>query len=153
MSIFATSIRPSFACSMEIRNDDYTAGVCHSNPPPHLVVRWPTDWTIEDVIGLIVDAHPAILVGADLVPMGVPQTSAGLVAALRENMKTNEIVHGAIADAFVSSAPCLQRISHLMKFLSDVAMRREPAVAHGISVNHANGATTIWTFNHAIPGI
>jgi putative ATP-dependent endonuclease of the OLD family len=109
-------------------------------------------WTMESLVGWIVDADPAVLTGVDLVAMGVPQTSADLVAALRANLKTDEIVHGLIADAFVGSATCRRRIGCLMQFLSDVAMGRSPAAGHGSSAS-ANGLTTIWTFNHAIPGI
>jgi putative ATP-dependent endonuclease of the OLD family len=149
------NVYPSVFCLFDgdMQGNDYAAGVCQSNPPPRLVVRWPLGWTMESVVGWIVDADPAVLTGVDLVAMGVPQTSADLVAALRANLKTDEIVHGGIADAFVSSAPCRRRIGCLMQFLSDVAMGRAPAAGHGSSANHANGVTTIWTFNHAIPGI
>ncbi|MFW6039365.1 MAG: ATP-dependent nuclease, partial [bacterium] len=148
-------IHPSVFCLFDgdQQGHDYTAGVCQSNPPPRLVVRWPAGWTMENVIGWIVDADPGVLTGPDLVAMGVPQTSADLVAALLGYLKTNEIVHGAIADAFVSTALCRRRIGHLMKFLSDVATGRAPTAGHGASTNHANGVTTIWTFNHAIPGV
>jgi putative ATP-dependent endonuclease of OLD family len=85
--------------------------------------------------------------------MGVPQTSADLVTALRGNLKTDEIVHGALADAFVSSGACRKRIGCLMQFLSDVAMGRTPVIGHGVSVNAGNGVTTVWTFQNAIPGV
>lgn len=148
-------IHPSVFCLFDgdAQGNDYAAGVCQSNPPPRLVVRWPTGWTMESIIGWIVDADPAVLTEPELVAMGVPQNPAELLDALRDNLKTNEIVHGALADAFVSSTHCRRRIGHLMKFLSDVATGREPVVGHGASVNHANGMTTIWTFNHAFPGL
>ena len=85
--------------------------------------------------------------------MGVQQSAADLVTQLRGDLKSNEIVHGAIADAFVTSAPCRRRIGHLMQFLADVAMGRAPAAGHGTSANHANGITIIWTFSDAVPGI
>lgn len=135
------------------QGDDYTTGVCALNPPPRLVIRWPIGWEMEDVVGWIVDADPAILAGADLATMGVPAASAELVAGLRGGLKTNEIVHGAIADAFANSVPCRRRIGHLLKFLADVAMGRPPAAVHGNAVQHANGITAIWTFNDAVPGI
>jgi putative ATP-dependent endonuclease of the OLD family len=148
-------IHPAVFCLFDgdMQGNDYTTGVCQSNPPPRLVVRWPAGWTMESVVGWIVDADPAVLTGADMIAAGVPQTSADLVAALGANLKTDEIVHGAIADALVSSARCQRRIGYLMQFVSDVAMGRMPAPGHGAAANHANGITTIWTFNHAIPGI
>jgi hypothetical protein len=148
-------IHPSVFCLFDgdEQGDNYTAAVCRSDPPPSLIIRWPLGWKIENVIGWIVDGDPAVMTGADLAAMGVPQTSADLVAALGTNLKTDEIVHGAIGDALVGSARCRRRIGSLMQFLSDVAMRRVPAPGRGIEFNHANGVTTVWTFNHAIPGI
>ena len=148
-------IHPSVFCLFD--GDDqgnaYTASVSRSNPPPRIVIRWPLGWTIENVVGWIVEADPAVLTGADLIAMGIPQTPADLVVALQTNLKTDEIVHGAIADSLVSSARCRQRIGCIMQFLSDAAMGRAPAAGHGNSFNHANGITTVWTFSHAIPGI
>jgi putative ATP-dependent endonuclease of the OLD family len=148
-------IHPAVFCLFDgdVQGDNYTAALCQSNPPPRLVVRWPAGWTMENIAGWIVDADPAVLTSTNLVAMGIPQISADLVAALRAHLKTDEIVHGAIADAFVDSALCLRRIGCLMQFLSDVAMGRVPTAGHGVSATHANGVTTIWTFNHAILGI
>jgi putative ATP-dependent endonuclease of OLD family len=149
------NIHPSVSCLFDgdEQGNNYVAGVCRSEEPPRVVIRWPQGWTIESVIGWIVDADPAVLSAADLVAINLPQTSAELVAALGANLKTDEIVHGLIADAFISSLPCRRRIGHLMQFLSDVAMGRVPVAGHGASVNHANGTTIVWTFNHAILGI
>lgn len=149
------NIHPSVFCLFDgdTQGENYTAGVCRSNPAPRVVVRWPLGWSIEDVVGWIVDADPMVLRGGDLVAMGVPQTSADLVTALRGNLKTDEIVHGALADAFVSSGACRKRIGCLMQFLSDVAMGRTPVIGHGVSVNAGNGVTTVWTFQNAIPGV
>ena len=150
-----TNIHPSVFCLFDgdQQGNNYVAGLCRSRLPPRVIVRWPLGWTIEAVIGWIVDADPGILASADLIAKGVPQTSVELVAALGANLKTDEIVHGSIADAFISSAPCRRRIGCLMQFLSDVAMGRAPVAGHGASVNDANGITNVWTFNHAIPGI
>ena len=149
------NIHPSVFCLFDgdEQGNNYTASVCRSNPPPRLVVRWPLGWKIENIIGWIVDADLDVLAAAELVAMAVPQTTADLIAALEADLKTNEIVHGAIADAFVSSAPCRRRIGYLMQFLSDVAMGRVPMAGHGTSTDHANGLTRIWTFNHANTGI
>jgi putative ATP-dependent endonuclease of OLD family len=149
------NVHPAVFCLFDgdIQGNGYTAGICQSRSPPRLIVRWPAGWTMESVVGWIVDADPGVLASAALIAMGVPQTSAHLVAALRTNLKTDEIVHGAIADAFVGSTSCRLRIGCLMQFLSDVAMGRMPATGHGTSANHTNGITTIWTFNHVILGI
>jgi hypothetical protein len=151
-----SDIHPSVFCLFDgdYQGNAYTAAVCQSNSPPRLVVRWPAGWAMENVIGWIVAADPTVLAGADLVAMGVPQTSTDLVAELLGGgLKTDEIVHGAIADGFVINAGCRRRIGHIMKFLSDVAMGRAPDAGHGASTMHANGVTTIWTFNHAVPGV
>lgn len=152
---YLRDIHPSVFCLFDgdEQGNHYAASVCRSNSPPRVIIRWPIGWTIESVVGWIVDADPAVITGADMIAMGIPQTSAELIAALGSNLKGDEIVHGAIADAFVSSIRCRRRIGCLMQFVSDVAMGRMPASGHGVAANHANGITKIWTFNHAIPGI
>lgn len=148
-------IHPSIFCLFDgdPQGNDYTAAICRCNPPPRLVIRWPDTWAMENVIGWIAEGDPAVLTVPHLIAMGVPQTPPDLVAALRGELKTNEIVHAAITDAFISNVACCQRISRLMRFLSDLAMRRPPVAGHGNSANHENGITTVWTFNHAVLGV
>jgi energy-coupling factor transporter ATP-binding protein EcfA2 len=149
------TIHPSVFCVFDgdKQGSIYTTGVCQSTPPPRAIIRWPAHWAIENIVGWVVDADPRILNAPNLIAMGVPQTSKELVASLQDGFKTDEIVHSAIADAFVNSSSCRRRIGCLLQFIADVAMGRTPAPGHGTSTIHGNRITTIWTFNHAIPGI
>lgn len=148
-------IHPLVSCLFDgdQAGSDYTTAVCASDPPPRSVIRWPAGWTIENVVGWIVDVDPGVLAGEELTGMGVPQDPVALIAALRGNLKSNEIVQAAIADAFITSSDCRRRIGQLLKFLADVASERTPAAGHGTRAAHANGITSVWTFNSAIPGI
>ncbi len=149
-------IHPSVFCLFDgdAAGADYTAAVCASQPPPRAVVRWPADWSMENLIGWIVEADPAILASAELVEMALPQTVPDLVAALREApLKTDEIIHRAIADAMIDSEPCRARIAHVLHGLSELGMGRPAPAGWGNAQPHNNGNTTIWTFNHAVPGI
>jgi hypothetical protein len=83
------NIHPSVFCLFDgdEQGNNYVASVCRSGEPPRVVIRWPQGWTIESVIGWIVDADPAVLTAADLIAMGLPQTSAELVVALGTNFE------------------------------------------------------------------
>ncbi|MEQ9145417.1 MAG: AAA family ATPase [Parvibaculaceae bacterium] len=149
-------IHPSVFCLFDGDNQggQYTATVCASDTPPRLVVRWPAGWSIEDLIGWVVSADVAVLANPELAGMGIPQVAEDLVVALRTNpLKNDEVVHRAIADAMIESQSCRRRIGHVMKALSDLAMERDVPANWGNSVTHQNGVTTIWTFNHALPGV
>ena len=69
-----TNIHPSVFCLFDgdQQGNNYVAGLCRSRLPPRVIVRWPLGWTIEAVIGWIVDADPGILASADLIATSTP---------------------------------------------------------------------------------
>ncbi|OAF13480.1 chromosome partitioning protein [Bradyrhizobium centrolobii] len=136
----------------DAQGDNYTSAVCTSKPPPHIVARWPKGWAIEHVVGWIAEGDPSILARAELAQIGVPSKPAELVGALQGKFKTDEIVHGVIADAFVESEACRRRIGSVMQFVADIAMGRRPPTQHKM-IKHANGTTVIWTLSNAVLGI
>ncbi len=151
-----SSIHPSLLCVVDgdQAGNDYIATCCGLQPPPAAIVRWSDDWKIENIIGWIVEADAQILADADLQAVGLPQDVAGLVATLSERpAKHDEILHGLIADAMIQSLPCRQRIGHLLSLLADIAAGREPADGAAVRTLHANGMTSVWTFENAFPGI
>ena len=133
--------------------DDYAAACCRLAAPPKTIVRWPVGWSVEHVIGWIAEADPAVFNNSGLVAAGVPQSSNDLVVALSGGLKTNEIVHAQIADAMSANVRCRRRIAHVLQLIADLAAGRAPAQDAATSMQNANGATTVWTFNHAIQGI
>jgi energy-coupling factor transporter ATP-binding protein EcfA2 len=147
-------IHPSVFCLFDgdAQGDNYTSTACALKPPPRIVARWPKGWAIEHVVGWIAEADPSILARAELSQMGVPSKPTELVDALQGKLKTDEIIHGVIADALVESEPCRRRIGSAMQFIADIATGRRPAREHKMT-KHANGTTAIWTFSNAVPGI
>jgi putative ATP-dependent endonuclease of OLD family len=149
------AIHPALTCAVDgdAAGNDYIAACCALATPPAAMVRWPDNWTIENIISWIVEADPTVLAGEDLQAAGVPQDAAGLLLALRGPTKKDEILHGLIADSMTASLPCRRRIGHLLRTLADIAARRAPVVGSALAAPHANGTTTVWTFNHAFAGI
>jgi putative ATP-dependent endonuclease of the OLD family len=133
--------------------DAYTAACCRLARPPRSIVRWPAGWAIENLVGWIVAADPTILATPDLVGAGIPQTVNELVTSLAGPLKTDEIAHGLIADAMVVKDACRKRIACVLRLLADVAADRPIVAGAAASQMHANGRTTVWTFNDAFPGI
>lgn len=150
-------VHPSLLCLMDgdQAGDDYTAAACGLPHPPRTIFRWPQGWEIENVVGWIVSADPAVLAAEELVDVGIPQTANDLVISLADNprMKADEIVHALLVDAIAESDACCARIRHLLRLIADIAMRRVPAGEFARREAHANCTTTIWTFNDAIQGI
>lgn len=131
----------------------YTQACCGLAEPPKVVIRWPTDWAIEHVVGWITEGDPSVLNDSALTAAGVPRNPPDLVGCLSDALKTNEIVHSQIADAMSVNANCRRRIAHVLQLIADLASGRTPAQQSATSAQHANGVTTVWTFNHAVQGI
>jgi putative ATP-dependent endonuclease of OLD family len=147
-------IHPALFCLFDgdTAGNNYAAACCRLLHPPKTVVRWPVGWAIEHA-GWIAEADPSVLNEAELAASGVPQTPNGLVAALSNELKTNEIIHAQIADAMTSNDRCRSRIAHILRLLADLAAGRVPVQDAAAREFNANGLTTIWTFNHAFRGI
>ena len=152
-----SSIHPNIICLVDgdAAGIAYVAILCRGQNPPNTLIQWPQRWSIEHVVGWIVAADLGILNNAELVAAGVPQTRQPLEIALSDAnaLKTNEIVHGLLAEAVAASPGCRRRVSHIFRFLTDVATSRSLSPGTANASAHANGITTIWTFNDAFPGI
>jgi putative ATP-dependent endonuclease of OLD family len=148
-------IHPALTCAVDgdQAGNDYIATCCGLPSPPAAIIRWPDGWAIENIIGWIVEADVGILASDDLQAAGVPQNAADFVTALSGPKKRDEILHGLIADAMTDSLPCRRRIGHLLRTLADISARRAPVEGSAAGVVHNNGATTVWTLNHAFQGI
>ena len=74
-------------------------------------------------------------------------------AFLAQNFKTNEVLHGLIADAISAKPQCCARVAHMLNVIASVAMGRDVPVEWATSTVSDSGRTTTWTFNDAVPGI
>jgi hypothetical protein len=149
------SIHPSALCLVDgdAAGTIYSTALCQLQPPPRTIVRWPNNWAIENVIGWIVAAHPAVLHAPELIAAGVPQTADQLVTALLGGLKKDEVVHSLIADAIAGSEACLGRTAHVLRLVTDLASGRDISAGAATGVLQANATTTVWTFNNAVQGI
>lgn len=106
------------------------AGVGYANalmgigmPDTFTIVRWPNGWTMEDVIGWIVEADANTCLGAILIAPGAV-SSAQLVARLRSEdrntggIKKDTSSYEAIIDAIGANALCRARASTLLNGLT-----------------------------------
>jgi putative ATP-dependent endonuclease of the OLD family len=94
--------------------------------PPAVILRWPDDWTIENVIGWILEANAAgALFALATMVTPVPATIAQLVARLKSDdraahgMKQDQIVYEAVADVIGSVDACRQRARDLLNAMTD----------------------------------
>jgi energy-coupling factor transporter ATP-binding protein EcfA2 len=93
------------------------------------VLRWPDEWTIEDVIGWIIEpAHTAVLAGLAADLLEPPSTVAVLVERLKsddskdpKHLKGDRIAYEAIARAISDQPACLARAAELLDGLARAA--------------------------------
>lgn len=149
------TIHPSLTCVVDgdVTGTQYVAALCALPSAPPAVIQWPNNWSMEEVVGWIVEADVAILNNDELTGAGVPQNAADFLTAIRGPLKSDEIVHGLIADAITGSLPCRTRVGHLLRVIADISAGRDPVANSAASQAHVNGTTIVWTFNNAFPGI
>ncbi len=109
----------------------YAARLAVTAAKPAVIVRWPDDWTIEDVIGWILDgdAHSLELLGDAMTP--APSTIAELVNRLKsENrathgLKRDLVAYEAVANAIGSTEGCYRRARDLLNAITDIVLGRD----------------------------
>jgi hypothetical protein len=115
-------------------------------PNSGVIIRWPNDWTIEDLLGWIIEADPVACLGAiDIAPAAT--TAAELVVRLKsENraahgLKKDTSAYEAVANAIGDTQACRQRVVALLNAIT--AVLRGQATPHFVadSVQQA-----IWIF-------
>ena len=95
---------------------------------PAVILRWPDNWTVEDVVGWILEgdaAAVASLAGAIAPP---PATIAELVNRLKSEdraahgLKQDQIAYEAVADVIGSTEGCCRRARELLNAITDVVL-------------------------------
>lgn len=148
-------VHPSVTCLVD--GDDagnrYIASLCAVVPPPMRIVRWPDGWAIEHFVAWIVAADAAILGDDELRAAGLPGAADQLAAILLGVLKTDEVTHTLLVEAVAGNRSCRARVKHSLKVLREIVAGSAPPAEWATSAPHANGVTTIWTFNNAVPGV
>jgi predicted ATPase len=96
---------------------------------PRLILRWPDGWTVEDVVGWILEADPSHVIptlAKILVP--APESVAALVARLKSEdratngLKQDHVAYEAIADVIGANDPCCRRAREFLNAMTDVLL-------------------------------
>jgi putative ATP-dependent endonuclease of OLD family len=102
----------------------YLAALAVEPVPPTRALRWPDDWTIEDVVGWVISADPAALAAiTDTEPP--PHTVPNLVERLKSSnrdaggLKQNRLAYEAVAEAVAATPAALRRARELLNALTD----------------------------------
>jgi energy-coupling factor transporter ATP-binding protein EcfA2 len=114
--------------------DTYASALVAQTNPPEAILRWPIDWSIENVIGWIVAAGGAptmARIQSDLAPHWNMTSVEYLVKLLRTpndvqakvfGLKEDIVAHEAIIDAIRESPPCVKRASEVCDCLVRIAL-------------------------------
>lgn len=103
----------------------YTRELSDASAPIQKVLSWPFGWTIEDVIGWVVEADEAEVIGKlnrelDQAPNDVSTMVARLKSEDRTEygIKGDLVAYEIIANALTSSSECLRRASTTLEAVS-----------------------------------
>lgn len=150
------AVHPMLTCLVDgdEQGNRYADALVAKDEPPARVLIWPDGWTIEHVIGWILAADNSILQDPTLAPYGLLENIENFPDFLTERAhKGDEVLHGLLADAVSAKPLCCARIAHLLNTIATVAMGRDVPNESANSVTSQSGNTTIWTFNHDVPGV
>ena len=96
---------------------------------PAVILRWPDGWTLEDVVGWILEADQAAAIAALAQSVAPPPaTIAALVARLKSEdrathgLKQDQIAYEAVADVIGSTDSCYLRARELLNAMTDILL-------------------------------
>jgi hypothetical protein len=96
---------------------------------PAAIIRWPDSWTLEDVVGWILEADQGAAIAALAQSVAPPPaTIAALVARLKSEdraaygLKQDQIAYEAVADVIGSTDACCRRARELLNAMTDVLL-------------------------------
>ncbi|PBB39619.1 AAA family ATPase [Mesorhizobium sp. WSM3868] len=149
-------VHPALSCLVDgdQSGNDYKNALSAGVSPCPRIIQWPNGWEIEDVVAWVCAGDASIIAHADLAPFNLPANIAALANHLKSPAaKTDEILHGTLADLIVAKPLCGRRVRHVLSVLAAIAIGRAPPAGSAVQAAHANGVTHHWTFNDAFPGI
>tara|TARA_E500000318_G_scaffold81819_2_gene77126 strand:+ start:7963 stop:9783 length:1821 start_codon:yes stop_codon:yes gene_type:complete len=152
---YLSNVHPQITCLVDgdEAGTNYAKALASDAHPCRRIFQWPTDWAMEDVISWIVAADETVLARDELANANAPKTAIEFRTFLAgKPNKTDDVLHGQVADALIASTACCARAAHILDLLSAIAMDRDPE-GKANATNHPNGVTTIWTFDDGFSGI
>lgn len=121
-------------------------------PQLKAIVQLPNDWTIEHVIGWIIEADPTVLTDPELVEAGLPADPTDAVTLLSQNtntggMKGELVIMESLVSVLSQSRHCRNRMKLFLDALL-AAMTQKGAGSPNLTVHHATTEhTPIWVFS------
>ncbi len=149
-------VHPAVTCLVDGdgAGDNYKRALGGNAVPCERTIQWPKGWEIEDVVAWVCSADPTVIAHPDLGPYNLPADIGSLATFLKSSgQKSEEILHGTLADAIVGKPGCSRRVRHVLSVLAAIATGKQPPANAAVQADHANGKTIHWTFNNAFPGI
>jgi predicted ATPase len=112
----------------------YAAALALMAHPPAVIVRWPDGWTIEDVIGWILEAEgPPVIQALAAAIDPLPASITALVGRLKSEdrmaggLKQDQVAYEAVADVIGRTEACCHRARELLNAMSDIVLGGEHA--------------------------
>ncbi|WP_353070505.1 AAA family ATPase (plasmid) [Tunturibacter empetritectus] len=127
------SLHPALACIVDgdIAGKDYVSTLLKLPVPPKHVLRWCDDWTIENVIGWLIDADSEkALKGLHSVGISASSTSS-LVQNLKSKDRTNGglkqdfLAYENVVDVIASTDACIVRTRVLLNAMTCLLIGQE----------------------------
>ena len=149
-------VHPMLTCLVDgdEQGKGYAAALAAKAEPPARIMIWPDGWTMEHAIGWVLAADDSVLQDAELAPYELPANVGDFPAFLAQKVhKSDEVLHGLIADAISVKPRCCSRVAHLLNVVASIAMDRNVPDEWATSVTSQSGKTKTWTFDYAVPGI
>jgi hypothetical protein len=107
----------------------YARALAAAAPSPAVILRWPNAWTIEDVVGWILEADATTALAALQGAINPPPASIpALVARLKsddravQGLKQDQVAYEAVADTIGVTEPCYRRARELLNVMTDVLL-------------------------------
>ena len=107
----------------------YAQALVASAARPAVILRWPDSWTLEDVVGWILEADQAVAIAALAQSVAPPPaTIAALVVRLKSEdraahgLKQDQIAYEAVADVIGSTDACCRRARELLNAMTDILL-------------------------------
>ena len=123
------TLHPQATCLVDgdAKGKEYIVALGELPEPPKRALRWCDDWTIEDVIGWVVNASPGLLQTIDdIVPSvtSVDELVSRLKSESRANggLKQDRVSYEAVAQAIASAPAARHRARTLLNAITEEAL-------------------------------
>jgi len=107
----------------------YAQALAAAAARPAVILRWPDGWTMEDVVGWILEADQAAAIASLAQSVAPPPaTIVAIVARLKSEdraahgLKQDQIAYEAVADVIGSTGACCGRTRELLNAMTDILL-------------------------------